>query len=125
MRRFHLLSAGAWTLFLLLALSDISFSAGPETIEQASAEQIVDGMANKFGRGITNTGTGWLEFPKQIYQTWQEEGPTKGLLIGPLKGIGMTVTRTVGGVLEVATFFVAWPGFFDPYLEPHYVWQQE
>ncbi|WP_298271844.1 exosortase system-associated protein, TIGR04073 family [Geobacter sp.] len=100
-------------------------AAGLRNIDNTSAQEVVDGMANKFSRGVANTATGWLELPKQIYVTWQESGPTKGILLGPLKGVGMTVVRTLSGVGELATFFVAWPGFYDPYLDPPYVWEKE
>ncbi|AJE04954.1 hypothetical protein GPICK_14615 [Geobacter pickeringii] len=102
-----------------------AFAGGLRNVDNASPQEVVDGMANKFSRGVANTATGWLELPKQVYVTWQESGPTKGILIGPLKGVGMTVVRTLSGVGELATFFVAWPGFFEPYLEPPYVWQKE
>ena len=95
------------------------------SIEDASAQEVVDGMANKFARGVANAVTGWLEFPKQIYLTWKEEGPAKGLTVGPLKGVGMTVTRTVAGAGETATFFISWPGFFEAYMDPAYVWEKE
>lgn len=110
---------------LLLTLSSTASADSLRRIDNSSAQEVVDGMANKFARGVANATTGWVEFPKQVYVTWQEEGAAKGLLIGPLKGVGMTVARTVGGVGELATFFVAWPGFFDPYLSPAYVWQKE
>jgi putative exosortase-associated protein (TIGR04073 family) len=102
-----------------------AFAGTLRSIENSSAQEVVDGMANKLARGIANTTTGWLELPKQIAVTVQEEGPTKGLLVGPLKGIGMTLVRTFGGAGEALTFFVAWPGFFDPYIDPPYVWQKE
>ncbi|MBT1074771.1 exosortase system-associated protein, TIGR04073 family [Geobacter grbiciae] len=95
------------------------------SVEDASAQEVVDGMANKFARGVANTATGWLEFPKQIYVTWQEEGPAKGLIVGPLKGVGMTVARTLAGAGEAVTFFISWPGFFDAYMDPAYVWEKE
>lgn len=96
-----------------------------QTVDSASAQEIVGGMANKFGRGVTNIGTGWLELPKQIYYTSKEEGLTKGILMGPLKGLGMTVARTLAGVGDVAMFYVAYPGFFSPLIDPPYVWQKE
>jgi putative exosortase-associated protein (TIGR04073 family) len=95
------------------------------SIEDASPQQVVDGMANKLARGVANVATGWLELPKQIYLTSQEEGLAKGMTVGPLKGIGMTLVRTVSGAGEALTFFLAYPGFFDPYFDPSYVWQKE
>lgn len=93
--------------------------------DDASPQQIVDGIANKIVRGVANIGTGWLEFPKQIYLTYKEEGVVKGMTVGPIKGVGMTLIRTVAGAGEVLTFFVAYPGFFDPYFDPTYVWEKE
>lgn len=101
------------------------YAGGVRSVDNASAQEVVDGMAGKFGRGVANVATGWAEFPKQIYVTWSEDGAGRGLLIGPLKGVGMTLVRTLAGVGEVATFFLAWPGFYDAYLDPPYVWQKE
>lgn len=119
---------------LAAAIVTLLFALGPlpeasattlRSIENSSAQEVVDGMANKFARGVANTATGWLELPKQIAVTVQEEGPAKGLLVGPLKGVGMTLVRTLGGAGEALTFFVAWPGFFDPFIDPPYVWEKE
>ncbi len=96
-----------------------------KTIESAAPQEIVDGMAAKGVRGATNIVTGWLEIPKQIYVTGQETTWLRGAVIGPVKGIGMTFVRTLAGVGELATFFVAYPGFYEPWFEPSYVWQKE
>ena len=95
------------------------------TIDDASPQEIVNGMANKLSRGVTNVATGWLEIPKQIYLTCKEDGYGKGLTVGPLKGLGMTLVRTAAGVGETVTFVVAYPGFYDPIFDPSYVWQKE
>lgn len=95
------------------------------SIENSSPQKVVDGMATKAVRGMANITTGWLELPKQIYVTYKEDGAAKGIFVGPLKGLGMTLFRTVSGVGELATFFVAWPGFYDPYFDPEFVWQKE
>jgi len=125
MRGVRLIAGAALAVPLLFGQHQRAFAERLSSIEDASAQEVVDGMANKFARGVANAATGWLEFPKQIYVTWQEQGPAKGLTVGPLKGVGMTVARTVAGAGEAATFFIAWPGFFEPYLDPAYVWQQE
>ncbi|HEX9022851.1 MAG TPA: exosortase system-associated protein, TIGR04073 family, partial [Geobacteraceae bacterium] len=91
------------------------------TIDASSPQEVVNGMANKAGRGLANMTTGWLELPKQIYVTSKEDGIPQGILLGPLKGLGMTVARTVAGVGEFLTFFAAYPGFYDPYFDPAYV----
>jgi putative exosortase-associated protein (TIGR04073 family) len=95
------------------------------TLDDASPQEVVDGMANKVARGVTNVATGWLEIPKQIYLTCKEDGYAKGLTIGPLKGLGMSLVRTAAGVGETFTFVIAYPGFYDPLFDPSYVWQKE
>lgn len=126
-----------WTrsfLMTLLVLCLCSFGSVPQAqarnsstvaIDDASPQEVVDGMANKIGRGVANITTGWLEIPKQIYLTCREEGYAKGLTVGPLKGIGMTLVRTAAGLADTATFFIAYPGFYDPLFDPPYVWQKE
>jgi putative exosortase-associated protein (TIGR04073 family) len=102
-----------------------AFAGDQSSIENASPQQVVSGMSNKLARGVANIATGWLELPKQVYQTSQEDGVAKGATVGPLKGIGMTLVRTVAGVGETITFFIPYPGFFDPFFDPAYVWQKE
>jgi len=109
----------------LVFFCQAAFAGEMRSIEDASPQQVVNGMSNKLVRGVANVATGWLELPKQIYQTSKEEGVVKGAAVGPLKGIGMTLVRTVAGVGETLTFFIAYPGFFDPYFDPAYVWQKE
>jgi len=119
--------SGALFIVCLFILSRVDIAAADnfKSIENSSAQEVVDGMGTKAGRGLANMATGWLELPKQIYTTSKEDGVAKGILLGPLKGLGMTVVRTVAGVGEFATFFLAWPGFYDPYIDPPYVWQKE
>lgn len=111
--------------FFVVSRVDVAVADNFQSIDNSSPQEVVDGMATKAGRGLANMTTGWLELPKQIYTTSKEDGVTKGILLGPLKGLGMTVVRTVAGVGEFATFFLAWPGFYDPYIDPPYVWQKE
>ncbi len=99
--------------------------ADSRMIDSSSPQEVVDGMANKLVRGVANIGTGWLEFPKQIYLTFKDEGVAKGMTVGPIKGVGMTLVRTIAGVGETATFFMAYPGFYEPYFDPAYVWEKE
>jgi putative exosortase-associated protein (TIGR04073 family) len=117
-------------LFLLLSALWLATPPGAEAtnyqnVDTASAQDIVDGMATKGVRGAANIALGWVEFPKQIYVTGAKDGWLRGAVIGPLKGIGMTVVRTVSGAGELLTFFVAYPGFYDPWIEPRFVWMKE
>ena len=116
---FTLLSA------LWLAATPAVEASSYKNVDTASPQDIVDAMATKGVRGVANILTGWVEIPKQIYITNEKDGWERAIVIGPLKGIGMTLVRTVSGAGELLTFFVAYPGFFDPWFEPRYVWIKE
>ena len=85
-------------------------------------EMIAEKMAVKLTRGITNTVTSFVELPKQTILTVRDMG-VAGIIIGPLKGIGMTVYRGVVGVAETLFCLVPQPGYYDPMMDPAYVWQ--
>ncbi len=75
-------------------------------------------VANKFGRGLANAATGWLEVPKNMINTSKESNVLVGLTWGTIKGALHTVGRTTVGALELATFFV--PN--EEFVHPTYVW---
>ena len=78
-------------------------------------------IATKLFRGIANAGTGWMEIPKQIILTSQEEGTWKGISWGLVRGIGYAVGRSVVGGYEIATFPIPVPERFRPIMHPEYV----
>ena len=111
---------------LVLAATSVPATAGSySSVDTASAQDVVDNMAAKGVRGAANLVTGWAEIPKQIYVTGAEGGWLRGAVVGPFKGIGMALIRTVSGAGELATFFIAYPGYYDPWIEPRFVWQPE
>jgi putative exosortase-associated protein (TIGR04073 family) len=119
-------SAALLCLALMGAFCSPAFAAGSfKTVENSSPQEIMGGMGTKMVRGIANIATGSGEFPKQIYLTAKDDGAAQGIFVGPFKGIGMTVVRTVTGVAELATFFIPSPGFYSPYFDPGFVWQKE
>ncbi len=75
----------------------------------------------KLGRGLANILTGWIEIPKNIYDTSVEDNIGMGLTVGLAKGIGMTVVRTGAGIYETITFPFPLPEDYEPLLEPEYV----
>jgi len=89
--------------------------------EQPKPENIVGGMSNKFVRGVTNIATSVVEIPKQSYLSVRDQGAA-GLVVGPLKGVGMTIYRAFVGTWEAALFMVPQPGYYDPMVDPDYVW---
>lgn len=75
----------------------------------------------KLGRGVANTLTGWIELPKNIYETSIQENAFAGVTLGLAKGAGMTLVRTGAGIYEVATFPFPLPEDYKAILEPEYV----
>ena len=106
-------------LLLLAVLLLIPFSAYAEP----QPEMIVEKMAIKLSRGIANTFTGIAELPKQTMLTGRDMGTIGYVVVGPLKGIGMTVYRTFIGLTETIFFAVPQPGYYDPMIDPTYVWE--
>ncbi|MDD5439271.1 MAG: exosortase system-associated protein, TIGR04073 family [Candidatus Omnitrophica bacterium] len=79
----------------------------------------------KLMRGLANILTGWVELPKNIYETSVEDNVFSGLTIGLAKGIGMTIVRTGAGIYETVTFPFPIPEDYAPVLEPEYVFGGE
>ena len=110
-------------LLLFSALLFAFAAAIPSAVcAEQQPEMIAEKMAVKFTRGVANTLTCIVELPKQTVLTSRELG-TAGYLIGPLKGIGMTLYRGFTGVAEAVFFMVPQPGYYDPLIDPAYVWQ--
>jgi putative exosortase-associated protein (TIGR04073 family) len=104
------------SLLLLVCLVTPCFAQ-----EQPQPEAIVGKMATKFTRGITNIATCPAEIPKQTITSIRDQGAL-GAVIGPLKGVGMTVYRALMGIMETALFMVPQPGYYDSMGDPDYVW---
>ena len=75
--------------------------------------------SEKFVTGIANAATGFLELPKNIILTTQQETIIHGMTIGLVSGVMHTVGRTVIGVFDVATFLIPTP----PSIQPPFIWQ--
>lgn len=92
--------------------ADIQAPENPERqlAEQQAETQGQTGMeylgrsASKFGGGVLDIATSWLEIPKTIAKVTREEGVASGLTIGVAKGIANTAEQAVSGAVNVATF---------------------
>ena len=113
MKKVLLLSA---FLFALVALDPAPAAADQQP------EMIAEKMAVKLVRGVTNTFTSIVELPKQTILTGREMGPV-GYIVGPIKGVGMTFYRGLIGVVETVFCMVPQPGYYDPMMDPEFVWQ--
>ncbi|MBU0570760.1 MAG: exosortase system-associated protein, TIGR04073 family [Candidatus Omnitrophica bacterium] len=80
--------------------------------------------AKKLGRGLANILTGWVELPKNIYDTSVEDNVLAGITMGLAKGIGMFIVRTGAGVYEVVMFPFPIPEDYQPVLEPEFVFSE-
>lgn len=105
-KSFKKVSALAIVAILMLAVTTVCFAQDPFT---------------KLGRGVANTLTGWVELPKNIYNTSVEENAFAGLTLGLAKGAGMSIVRTGAGIYEIATFPFPLPQDYKAILEPEYV----
>lgn len=77
--------------------------------------------AHKFGRGLANAATGWVELPRQIYLVSSETDPLTGLIYGTIKGVSYSVLRTGSGAYDVASFVI--PPYDRPLLNPEFVFE--
>lgn len=81
-------------------------------------------MGKKLYRGLANVVTGWVELPKNIYDTSVEDNFLSGITVGLAKGVGMTIVRTGAGVYETVTFPFPIPEGYTPVLEPEFVFKK-
>jgi len=111
------------TLFLAVAtLLNFSVAMPAFAIEMPKPESIAEKMSFKLVRGATNFVTAIVELPKQTILTGRNHGAV-GYVVGPIKGVGMTLYRGLIGLTEAVFFLVPQPGYYDPMMEPEFVWQ--
>jgi putative exosortase-associated protein (TIGR04073 family) len=108
-------------LFPALLLAGALSLPAPARADQ-KPDTIAEKMVVKLARGIANAATCVVEIPKQTVLTTADMGGA-GFIIGPLKGIAMTIYRGFIGAAEIAFFLVPQPGYYDPMIEPAYVWE--
>lgn len=110
-------------LFLAVAiLFNFLVSIPAFAAEMPKPESIAEKMSFKLVRGATNFFTAIVELPKQTILTGRNHGAV-GYVVGPIKGVGMTLYRGLIGVTEAVFFLVPQPGYYDPMMEPEFVWQ--
>lgn len=107
----------ALTAFILIGAASVSSAE-----EIKKPESIIGSMMTKLVRGVTNVATCVAEVPKQTYKTVHTDGAS-GYVVGPLKGVGMTFYRGILGAAEAVFFVVPQPGYYDPMVDPEFVWQ--
>lgn len=107
--------------FIPVLILSIMLAVPTRSLAEQLPEMIVEKMAVKFTRGMANLATCVVELPKQTIVSVRDMG-APGYLIGPLKGIGMTLYRGSIGAVEAIFFLVPQPGYYDSMITPTYVW---
>ena len=111
-----------WLIGICLATALwVSIAIAPARADIETADTVTRSAIGKFGRGCVNITTGWCEMIYCPMEITKDRGYFLGATWGPMKGVAMTVLRTVGGVLEVGLFFYPLPGNYDPYFTREFV----
>jgi putative exosortase-associated protein (TIGR04073 family) len=111
------------TLFLAVVITTSILASIPAfAIDTPKPESIAEKMSFKLVRGMTNIATSIVELPKQTYLTGRTHGSV-GYVVGPIKGAGMTLYRCFIGITETLFFLVPQPGYYDPMMDPEFVWE--
>ena len=107
--------------FLCLFMSGTAVFCMPQEPTDISRTDSAAGATRKLGRGLANTGFGWIEFFKGIQSVGEEKGFWAGVTWGPLYGALNAARRTAVGVGETFTFPSPGPNNYEPVLEPEFV----
>lgn len=73
-------------------------------------------LFHKFGRGVTNTATGWYELPASIGHAKREGTVVLWLVTGTVEGLVKGMTRTLVGIWDMVTFPI--PPYDSALLDP-------
>ena len=86
--------------------------------QSAFADTYATQASEKLVSGFANTLTGFVELPKTMINTSQQDGVPYGLTVGFAKGIINSIGRTAVGALDFITFLIP----TDHAIHPRYVW---
>ncbi len=109
-------------VILVVLFVAVSFSSCVFAQEAPRTDVVIEKMSFKLARGVTNAVTSIVELPKQSYLSARDKGAV-GYVIGPLKGLGMTLYRAFSGITETVFFMVPQPGYYDSMVDPDFVWK--
>lgn len=97
------------------------FAGNAAADDMARSQTQAASMMHKFGRGVVNVLTGWIEVPKNISKEIKETDPFSGVVVGTVKGIGWGWGRTFTGVYDVFTSPLPIPEKYEPLMEPEFI----
>ncbi len=73
---------------------------------EAKSPGLASGIAEKFGRGLSNIAFSIFEFPYRIGKEMEVTDPIAALGSGALKGVAWAAARLVVGAFDTVTFFI-------------------
>lgn len=76
-------------------------------------------VGEKFGSGVANMATGWVEIPKTMYTSSVKDGLLSGLTLGFFKGMLNTMGRSALGASDMFTALIP----TKPMITPPLIWQ--
>jgi putative exosortase-associated protein (TIGR04073 family) len=94
------------------------------TYQPRTADMFFEKWGFKMTRGFMNVATFWVELPRNIHVETSED-PIVGPMVGFGKGLGLSLTRAVAGVMDIATFGTVDDTYtvYDRFAFPYFVWQ--
>lgn len=104
----------------LIALCILMPLYGYSDVTPSTRHSMLDGL----GRGFANVLCAVIEVPRSMTY-YAIEYPVLGIAPGAIQGVGMTVYRTVGGIVDIVTLGSLAPGYtvYDIIEEPLLPWQ--
>lgn len=106
-------------LFTACVLCSALLSTGSAYAEHEHQSYLA-GVGSKFGQGLANAATGFIEIPKNIINISHEQNAFVGLTWGTLRGVMQTVSRTTLGAAELITAPIPTSDF----ITPSYIWDR-
>lgn len=98
----------------------------PLGVAHAQSQHVkAGGAATKLGRSLVNIVSGWVEIPKRMYETSQDQGTAAGLTWGLVRGVTYGFVRTAAGLYELLTFPFPAPPDYASVIQPEYVFVDE
>ena len=79
---------------------------------------------DKLARGLANIFTGFIEVPRNIHNTTEQQSLLAGWTIGVGQGLGYMGLRMLTGCYDLFTFPFPLPKDYAPVVEPEFVWQE-
>lgn len=116
-------------IFIKMILVAIAFNLSLTSVQAEPYVSAIDksrseyptGVSRKLGRGLSNTGMGWIEIFKGAQKVSDENGYWAGATWGPIYGLVNAAKRTGAGIFETATFVIPNKDGFEPIISPEFV----